>query len=51
MKKNYEGYIESEPFGQFWKFKMATDDWSIYWRVSIIAINWIFSPKRLNQNL
>ena len=54
MKKNYKGYIESENFGQsrsFVAFKMNTEDWSAYRRVSIITINWIFSPKRLNQNL
>ena len=54
MKKNYQGYIESENFGQsrsFVAFKMATEDWSVCRRFSIIAINWIFSPKRLNQNL
>ena len=42
MKKNYQGYIESGNFGQsqcFVAFKMATEDWSAYRRVSIIAIN------------
>ena len=50
---NYQGYIESENFGQsrsFVAFKMATEDWSVYRHVSIIAINCIFSPKRLNRN-
>ena len=54
MKENYQGYIESENFGQsrsFVAFNMATEHWSAYRRVSIIAVNWIFSPKRLNQNL
>ena len=54
MKKSYQGYIESENFGKsrsFVAFKVATEDWSVYWRVSIIAINLIFSPKWLNENL
>ena len=53
MKKNYQGYIESENFGQsrsFVAFNMTTEDWSAY-RRAIITINWIFSTKRLNQNL
>ena len=54
MKKNYQEYIESENFGQslsFVAFIIETEDWSVCQRVSIIAINWIFSPKRLEQNL
>ena len=38
MKKNYQGYIESENFGQprsFVAFKMTTEDWSAYRRVSV----------------
>ena len=41
MKKNYQGYIESENFGlsrNLVAFKIATEDWSIYQRVSIIAM-------------
>ena len=54
MKRNYQRYIEFENFAQcrsFVAFKLATGDWSVYWSISIIAIKWIFPPKRLNQNL
>ena len=54
MKKSYQRYIESENLAQcrcFVAFKLATEDWSVYRSLSIIAIKWIFSPKRLNQNL
>ena len=33
MKKNYQGYIESQNFGQsrtFVEFKIAIEDWSVY---------------------
>ena len=48
MKNNYQGYIESENFGQsriFVAFKIAIENWSVYRLVSI------FSLKRHNQNL
>ena len=54
MKKNYQGYIKSKNLGQsrsFVAFKIVTEDWSVYRSLSIIAIKWIFSPRRLNQNL
>ena len=52
MKKNYKGHIELENFGQFRSFvsfKMATEDWSAYRLMSIIAINWIFLQNGLTK--
>ena len=54
MKKNYQGYIESENFGQSGNFvalKMATKDWSVYRTRVNYRYKLNFSPKRLNQNL
>ena len=52
MKKNYQGYIESENSGQSRSFvasKMTTKDWSAYRRMSIIVINRIFLQNGLTK--
>ena len=54
MKKTYQGYIRIKkfwPISHFVVFKIAIEDWSVYWHMSIIAINWIFLQNGFNQNL
>ena len=54
MKKNYQGYIESENFAQsrtFVAFKIAIEDWLVYRTRVNNRYKLNFPPKRLNQNL
>ena len=48
MKKSYQGYIESENFGQsptFVAFKIAIEKWSVY-RTRVVVL-----PSKWPQNL
>ena len=41
----------SSQYRTFVAFKIAIEDWSVYQRVSIMAMNWIFLQNGFNQNL